>query len=91
MMGWGNQGYGMWGNWGLGGMIMMIFFWAIIIIGAILIIRYFTAGHGSTTRQVGGPVVSEHDPLEVLRDRYAKGEIDTQEFEERKRTLEGGG
>ncbi|MCK5351814.1 hypothetical protein KAJ77_04515 [bacterium] len=46
MMGWGNQSYGMWGMWGFGGMIMMIFFWAIIIIGAILIIRYFTAGHG---------------------------------------------
>jgi putative membrane protein len=88
MMGWGNQGYGM---WGFGGMIMMIFFWAIIIIGAILIIRYFTTGHGGITAPGERVISRERDPLEILKERYAKGEIDTQEFEERKRTLEGGG
>jgi putative membrane protein len=92
MMGWGNQGYGMWGMGGFGMMIMMVFFWAIIIIGAILIIRYFTAGHrGIVPGPGGGSVTPDRDPLEILRERYAKGEIDTQEFEERKRTLEGGG
>ena len=88
MMGWGNQGYGM---WGFGGMIMMIFFWAIIIIGAIMIIRYFTTGHGGITTPGERVISRERDPLEILKERYAKGEIDTQEFEERKRTLEGGG
>ena len=71
---------------------MMIFFWAIIIIGAILIIRYFTAGHGSITSGQGGRQIAVgQDPLEVLRDRYAKGEIDIEEFEERKRVLEDDG
>lgn len=88
MMGWGNQGSGM---WGLGGMIMMIFFWTIIIIGAILIIRYFTAGHGRADAAGGGVASGERDPLEILKERYARGDLDTQEFEERKRTLEGGG
>jgi putative membrane protein len=92
MMGWGNQGHGMWGMGGVGGMIMMIFFWAIIIIGAILIIRYFTAGHvGISGGQGTGPIPGVRDPLEILRERYAKGEIDTEEFEERKRVLEGEG
>ncbi len=92
MMGWGNQGEGMWGMGGFGMMIMMIFFWAIIIIGAILIIRYFTAGHrGLSVGQGGGPVAAERDSLETLRERYAKGEIETREFEERKRILAGGG
>ncbi len=92
MMGWGNQSYGMWGMWGFGGMIMMIFFWAIIIIGAILIIRYFTAGHGGISAgQSAGSIAGERDPMEILRERYAKGDIDTDEFEERKRILEGGG
>ena len=71
-------------------MIMMIFFWAIIIIGAILIIRYFTSGHGgSISSQSAGQITRERDPLEILRERYANGEIETNEFEERKRTLEG--
>jgi putative membrane protein len=92
MMGWGNQGYGMWGMGGVGGMIMMLFFWVIIIIGAILIIRYFTAGHGGISGGQGaGPIAGVRDPLEILRERYAKGEIDTEEFEERKRVLEGEG
>ena len=91
MMGWSNQGNGMWGMGGFGMMIMMIFFMAIIIIGAILIIRYFTAGHGGLSAGQGdGPVAAERDPLEILRERYAKGEIDTQEFEERKRILASG-
>ena len=81
MMGWGNQGYGMWGMGGVGGMIMMIFFFAIIIVGAILIIRYFTAGHvGTVLGPGGGPVAPVRDPLEILRERYAKGESDTEEF-----------
>ena len=90
MGGWGNQGYGMWGTGGFGMMIMMIFFWAVIIVGAILVIRYFTAGHGGISAGQGAGTVSrERDPLEILRERYAKGEIDSQEFEERKRVLGG--
>jgi uncharacterized membrane protein len=30
------------------------------------------------------------DPLEVLRNRYAKGEIDEQVFDRRRKTLAGG-
>ena len=90
MGGWGGQGYGMGGGWGIGGMIMMIFFWAVIIVGAVLIIRYFTTGHGGVSSGQGaGSIAPGRDPLEILRERYAKGEIDTEEFEQRKRTLEG--
>jgi putative membrane protein len=75
---------------GFGGMIMMIFFWALIIIGAILIIRYFTAGHGSISAGQGAATITRgQDPLEILKERYAKGEIDTQEFEEKSKTLSG--
>ena len=90
MMGWGNQSCGMWGTGGFGMMIMMIFFWAVIIVGAILVIRYFTAGHGGLSAgQGGGSVSRERDPLEILRERYANSEIDSQEYEERKRVLGG--
>ena len=81
MMGWGNQGYGM---GGFGG-IVMVLFWGLIIVGVVLVIRHFMAGQG------GGPSSSaERDPLQILRERYAKGEIETEEFEERKKMLESG-
>jgi putative membrane protein len=84
-MGWGNQGYGM---GGFGG-IIMILFWGLVIVGVVLVIRYFTTGQvpgrgGSTLYEV------HSDPLQILRQRYAKGEIDTEEFEERKKILEIG-
>jgi putative membrane protein len=72
MMGWASQGYGM---GGFGG-ITMIFFWLVIIVGVILVIRYFTAGQGGVTG-----ASRERDPLEILKDRYARGEIGTEEYE----------
>lgn len=84
MMGWGNHGYGMWGMGGFGG-IMMILFWGVIIVGVVLVIRYFTAGQGGRQH-----VSEERDPLQILRERYARGEIGTEEFEERKKILESG-
>lgn len=85
MMGWGNQGYGM---GGFGGIVMLLF-WGLVIVGVVLVIRYFTTGQvpgrsGSTPYEV------HSDPLQILRQRYAKGEIDTKEYEERKKTLESG-
>ena len=81
MMGWGSQGYGMWGMGGFGS-IMMILFWGLIIVGIILLVRYFTLGHGGSTS-----MKKERDPLEILRERYARGEIDKREFEEMRKDL----
>ena len=83
-------------GWGGGHMffggLMMILFWGIIIVGAILIIRYFTPGYGGNiARQGVGPLSPERDPIGILRERYAEGEIDIEEFAERKRILEDGG
>jgi uncharacterized membrane protein len=58
-------------------------------LGVVLIIRYFTSG-----QVTGGRLSSPYDlhsyPLQIIKERYAKGDIDTQEFEERKRILDGG-
>jgi putative membrane protein len=80
MMGWGNHGYGFWGMGWLGG-LMMILFWAAVIVFVFLLLRHLTAGQGA------GSVSKNTDPLEILRERYAKGEIDTREYEERKKVL----
>jgi len=85
MMGWGNQGYGM---GGFGG-IVMILFWGFIIVGAVLVIRYFTSGQ-VPGRKGSSPYEIQSDPLQILRERYARGEIDTEEYEERRKILESG-
>ncbi|HXG50810.1 MAG TPA: SHOCT domain-containing protein [candidate division Zixibacteria bacterium] len=75
-------GWGMhpmwWGAWGLGMMFMMVFFWALVIVGIVLLIRWLL----SQGREAGSD-----SALEILRRRYARGEIDKEEFESKKRDL----
>ncbi len=48
-------------------------------------IRYLMPGQGQGTLPA-----AKRDPMEILKERYAKGEIDTEEYEECKRVLENG-
>jgi len=79
MMGynWNNM-MGGWNGFGLLGWLPMLLFWALLIFGVVALIRYLGRS--------GQPQVSK-TPLEVLKERYAKGEIDKKEFEEKKRDL----
>jgi putative membrane protein len=78
MMGWGNQGCGM----GWFGGIFMILFWVVVIAGIIYAIRHLASG------KIGPSERSAGDPLKILQERYARGEIDTEEYEERMKVLE---
>ena len=80
MMGWSNAGNSMLGMGGFGGFIM-VFFWALIIIGTIMAVRSLTAGQLSTSS------LKNRDPLEILKERYARGEIDTEEYASRRNAL----
>jgi putative membrane protein len=66
--------------WGAGGMVMlmMLVFWGLVIAGLVLGVRWL-AGQGR-----GAP---RDEALEILRQRYARGEIGKEEFETRKRDL----
>jgi Predicted membrane protein (DUF2078). len=56
---------------------------ALIVLGIRWLIR-------NTEQKPGGGAVPDHDTaLALLRQRFARGEIDATEFEERKRTLGG--
>jgi putative membrane protein len=74
MMGWG---YGM----GWFGMIFMMVFWIAVIVGIIFLIRWLWIS-GSKGK---GP--TEDSPLEILKRRYARGEINKEEFDQRKKDL----
>ena len=70
----------MWWWGGLGMMAMMFLFWVIFIVGLIVAIRWlFGKGRERTPDSA----------LEIVRQRYARGEIDKDEFETRKRDLGG--
>ena len=77
---WGYDGYG-WGGFGMG--IGMFLFWGLIIAVIVLLVR----GFGS--RSAGNePRLREKTALDILGDRYARGEIDKSEFEEKRRDLQ---
>lgn len=56
----------MWGAWGLGMMVMMLVFWGLVIAGIVLAIRWL-AGPGERSRS--------DRAVDILRERYARGEI----------------
>lgn len=70
MMHWGDYGGGM----GFGWMwIWTILFWGLVILGIVFIIQMVTR---STKKYE-----KEETPLDILKKRYAKGEITREEFE----------
>jgi putative membrane protein len=70
--------WGMWGAWGLGMMLFLMVFWVLVIAGLVLGIRWLvTQGRDSRSDTA----------LDILRQRYARGEINKEEFDAKKRDL----
>lgn len=61
------------------GGLMMLVFWGLVIFLIVVAVRRFTNGNSAP---------KQPDALDVLRDRFAKGEINEEEFQKRKSTLE---
>ncbi len=70
--GWG----GMMGGYGYGGWILGFIFWILVLIGLVLLIKYLWEGRGR-----------KDSAIEILKRRYASGEISKEEFEEKKKDL----
>jgi len=69
------DGYGM--GYGIG--ILGLIFSILVIIGLVLLIKYLW--------ESGGAKREQESALEILKKRYARGEISKEEFEEKKKDL----
>ena len=67
-------------GWGFGGALMMIVFWTFVIVLLVWLVKGLRGEHPSESQK-------SKSGLDILKERYAKGEIDKKEFEERKKTL----
>jgi putative membrane protein len=71
----------MWGAGGLFMMLLMVVFWGLVIAGVVVAVRWLV-------REGGRDRSDRPDPaLQILRERYARGEIGREEFEARRRDL----
>ncbi len=76
MMAWG------WGRMIFGPIIMIVFI-AVAVVVVVVLVRWLGGpGHGGVLHSPPGKT-----PLDILKKRFAKGEIDKEEFEERQRVL----
>ena len=85
-MHWGDYGWGM--GYGLGWLFMIIF-WALVILGPIVLVIlgviYFVKLIAGISDRKGG--TKDETPLDILKKRYAKGELTKEEFEKIKDDL----
>ena len=72
------------GFYGMG--LMMIVFWVFCIIGLIYMMRCFSGNGSCHSHSSHSP--SDDQSLAILKERYAKGEINQQEFERMKKYLQ---
>ena len=62
----------------------MIIFWILIIVGLFFFIKYMNQNSKGETGWILG---TSPRGIDILRERYARGEIDKEEFEEKKKDL----
>ena len=91
MMWWGN-GFGMGGGWLLGGLLMLLFWVAVIglIVWAVWAVSRRQPGRVdySTASQPPAARAQQSDrALEITKERYARGEISREQYDEIRQTL----
>jgi putative membrane protein len=76
-------GYGM-GGYALWGGLMMVLFWGVVIVFIVAVVRWLVGG--SAGRH---PHLHERSnrALEILEERYARGEIEREEYLQRRDDL----
>lgn len=76
---WPDHGIGPWGYVLMS--LNMLVFWGLIAAGIVLVVRYLGRS---------GPAAGPGSAERILAERYARGEIDEQEYRQRLAVLRGG-
>ncbi|MBK8909483.1 MAG: SHOCT domain-containing protein [Rhodospirillales bacterium] len=66
------------------GPIMMLLFIAAVVVLVVFLVRWL----GGTSQSQGGSSSSGRSAVDILKERFARGEIDKEDYEERRRFLE---
>lgn len=74
MMGWYDDGVG-WGGWVVM-MLSMVAFWGLVVFAVLALFRTGPAGRSG-----------RRDPMEILDERFARGEIDADDYHARQDAL----
>jgi putative membrane protein len=79
-------GFG-WGGMIFGGLLMLLF-WGVVIALVVFVVRALSRpGSGQATPSAGAPGQARDQALEILRERYARGEISKDEFNSMRQDL----
>ncbi len=82
----GEMGPRMWGweyHMGLFSIVLIGLFWIAVIVAILFLIRWLIVSTSHRNREAG----RTDSAFEILKIRYAKGEINREEFEEKKKDL----
>jgi putative membrane protein len=75
----------MWGiGMGLGGGLMMVLFWGVLIVGAMWLARGLFPNGQQPPASATQPEASAED---ILKQRYARGEISKEQYDQMRRDL----
>lgn len=69
------------GSWGMGfGWVIMLVFWGVVIFGILYLLKFNSTSSDAKS--------TEKSAMEILKLRYAHGEIEQQEYEQKKHEIE---
>ncbi|WP_354675034.1 SHOCT domain-containing protein [Cupriavidus alkaliphilus] len=80
--------WGEFGGWGMGfGFLFMILFWTLVVLAIVALVRWLMRESQATRGQGKQESPRDKTPLEIVQERYARGEIDREEYEQKRRDL----
>ena len=73
-------------GFGIGGLLLMVLFWIVLIAGAVWLIKMIFSG---TSNRPGEDSGKNENAIDILNKRYARGELEREDYERMKADLQG--